>query len=582
MSTLSEREQILTRAVDKARLQTHTETIAQWERLSGSEPELKAFEYVKGVLDDLGYKTSLTRNEAYISLPRGAALTVAGLGSVECITHSMGVSVEGLKGEIVYVGLGRPDDYARANVRGKVALVEGIAMPVKVKAGEDAGAIAQIHISGDHLHEMCVSTVWGSPTPENVGLLPSTPQVTIRRAAGDQIRALLEKGSVTCEMTTKVESSYMLIPTLTGDIPGTEEPDKFVLFSGHIDSWYFGAMDNGSANATMLEVARVAAQHGPNRRGLRMAFWSGHSHGRYAGSTWYVDNHWEELYDGCVAHVNCDSTGGKGATVLTESCAAAELRPLAGSVIAALTGQEFEGTRVGRAGDHSFMGVGVPALFMDLSQQPVPEVETSTSRAFAQLAGGHAKTGGLGWWWHTPEDTLDKVDFDLVLRDTQVYAAIIDRLLNQPVLPYDLNLTVAELEGVFRKYQQTAGDRFDLSAVVTRAEELKAAVADLHRAVGAAGAAAAGAANRGLLGVIRPLTVLSYTESGPFEHDRALGGAAVPLLRLINTLPSLEPKTDRYRQTVTALVRRRNAVCFQLRQAAEAAREAAAAVAGAR
>ena len=31
------------------------------------------------------------------------------------------------------------------------------------------------------------------------------------------------------------------------------------------------------------------------RRGLRVVFWSGHSQGRYSGSTWYADTHWEEL-----------------------------------------------------------------------------------------------------------------------------------------------------------------------------------------------------------------------------------------------------------------------------------------------
>ncbi len=33
--------------------------------------------------------------------------------------------------------------------------------------------------------------------------------------------------------------------------------DKFVLFSGHVDSWYYGAMDNASANAVMIEVAKL-------------------------------------------------------------------------------------------------------------------------------------------------------------------------------------------------------------------------------------------------------------------------------------------------------------------------------------
>ena len=72
-------------------------------------------------------------------------------------------------------------------------------------------------------------------------------------------------------------------------------------------------MDNGSANAVMLEVARILSKYKKElRRGLRLAFWSGHSHGRYAGSTWYADNFWLDLEKNCVAHVNTDSAGAKG------------------------------------------------------------------------------------------------------------------------------------------------------------------------------------------------------------------------------------------------------------------------------
>ena len=36
-----------------------------------------------------------------------------------------------------------------------------------------------------------------------------------------------------------------------------------------------------------------------------------------------------------------------------------------------------------------------------------PGDSPEASRDFSLFTGG--TTGGLGWWWHTPEDTLDKV-----------------------------------------------------------------------------------------------------------------------------------------------------------------------------
>ena len=142
-----------------------------------------------------------------------------------------------------------------------------------------------------------------------------------------------------------------------------------MLFSGHQDSWHYGAMDNGSANATMLEVARLLAERRDDLyRGLRVAFWSGHSHGRYSGSTWYVDQHWEELYDQCVAHVNVDSTGARGATFYGRFLSHKEQADFGAAIVQAHTGQQAQARRMSRAGDMSFNGVGIPSLFMSLSQ----------------------------------------------------------------------------------------------------------------------------------------------------------------------------------------------------------------------
>ncbi len=292
MDEMIAQEEQLVRDVSRDLLMEHNRAIAQWVRLSGSAEEMEAFRYIQRVLDGYGYQTRLCQIEALISLPEKARLSVPGLGEIACITHSMGLSVDLLKGEVVYCNFGRPEDYQRVDARNKIALVEGIAMPGKVKAGEEAGAIAQIHISGDSLHEMCISTVWGSPTLELAGSLPHTPSVTIRTADGDRIKALLQN-PVRAEITTVVNTTYRLIPLLEADLAGSEESDLFVLFSAHVDSWYYGAMDNGSANAAQLEIARLLSKGKPHRRGIRLAFWSGHSHGRYAGSAWYADHRWE-------------------------------------------------------------------------------------------------------------------------------------------------------------------------------------------------------------------------------------------------------------------------------------------------
>src|SRR5207248_2686246 len=162
-----------------------------------------------------------------------------------------------------------------------------------------------------------VTPVWGAPVPETAHLIPTIPAISVKQAEGEALRTLTERGGLRVRITAEVDTGWRPIPCLTTEIPGNDPEGRFVLFSGHIDSWHYGAMDNGSANATQLDTLRVLAKRpGGLKRGLRIAFWSGHSHGRYSASTWYCETFWRELHEKCVAHVNVDSTGGVGANVL--------------------------------------------------------------------------------------------------------------------------------------------------------------------------------------------------------------------------------------------------------------------------
>src|SRR5439155_1356530 len=85
---------------------------------------------------------------------------------------------------------------------------------------------------------------------------------TLKRygAAAERLRQLLwvrlHQGAVRITLTTRVRTGWIPIPLLVAHLDGHVE-DRFVLLSGHVDSWHHGAMDNAAANATMLEVARL-------------------------------------------------------------------------------------------------------------------------------------------------------------------------------------------------------------------------------------------------------------------------------------------------------------------------------------
>ena len=54
------------------------------------------------------------------------------------------------------------------------------------------------------------------------------------------------------------------------------------------------------------------------KRSVRIAWWPGHSTGRYAGSTWFADAFAIDLDENCVAQVNCDSPGCRWATLFKD------------------------------------------------------------------------------------------------------------------------------------------------------------------------------------------------------------------------------------------------------------------------
>jgi len=331
-------------------------------------------------------------------------------------------------------------------------------------------------------------------------------------------------------------------------------------------------MDNGTANATMLEVARLlAGRRDALRRGIRFAFWSGHSHGRYAGSAWYADHAWRELHQRCVLHLNVDSTGARGATDYSVLHATEDAQRFAETVVADVTGQRSRGRRFSRAGDQSFWGVGVPSAFMSLSG--LPKQDTDLSRAMERLVG----SAGFPWWWHTKDDTIDKIDPDVLALDTKVYLASALRWLNAPVLPLDHGRAVRGLLAELEALQAAAGARFDLAPAVDAARAL---VELLDRAgVALAGvdartpAAKLDAINRGLMRLSRALVPLSYTTGDRFTHDLALPIPPLAGLQRVRELAALDPDTDAFKFARAALVRERNRAVHAFDTAASAAED---------
>jgi hypothetical protein len=444
------------------------------------------------------------------------------------------------------------------DVTGAIALVTGNPGNASVDRLEVLGAVGVIYANQDErLNDLIVTTTWGTPSLRNYHRLPKLPAVHIRASDGEALRALLARGPVRARLSAEVDTGWrphrLAVATIPGAAveaadplaPGAQAP--FVLFGGHIDAWYHGGTDEGASNAAMVELAKAFwAQRERLRRALVVAWWPGHSNARYGGSTWFSDHFFDELRTRGVAYVNVDGIGQMDAQRFGASASAA-LAPLAARLVSTRTGTDIDPGRPGRNSDQSFNGAGVPLLQIN-----------------------HSRPGALGgyWWWHTPDDTFDKIDFEVLKTDTDLYADALAALLAAPVLPVDLVNEAATLGRAIERLQAEAAGRFDLSEALQKQASLLALVEQIAQRIESGAVAAA---DLELVRIIRPLHRVLYSPNGPFHPDSGLEGGALPGLAPIETLATADPATDAYRFAEVTLVRERNRLHEAIDEAIEQA-----------
>lgn len=529
-------------AVNAERLMSTVRAICTGERLSNTAEEA-AIETLTRFYEEAGCRVTVERHPGFVSTPEGAAFVVAG-NTYAAVTHPMTPSVEGLQAPLVYVPIEDVRTVASEVVLGKLVLTDGLAMEPIVRTLEAKGALGVVFITGEYIHNMIVSRVWGSPTPETLHNYVGIPVASISLGDGKAIKArYASQGALEAKLATTVWSRWVEIPCLVAEIP-TPHKD-FVMVTGHLDSWHLGAMDNASGNACAVELARILAPHASKlKRGVRFVTWSGHSHGRYAGSTAYCDAHFEELHEHCVLNINADCLGGCCASVMTESPAMASTAELAKLALREAAGvTDWVGCRYSRSCDQSFWGPGVPSVFSQVSEQA--PFEGVAAEAFKKMFGS-GRSGGFGYWWHSIEDTPDKLDPVLLARDVRVFAVALCHAVMDERLPLDAKAEVDELTAFIKERQTKVGDLLDLSMVIDRLEWLSRVLADRMNDEPEA-------VNRLTHDVLAEIIPLSYVEGSIYSHDEALRAPAVPMLRDIDRLESMN---EHERQATLVKLRR--------------------------
>jgi len=552
-------------------------------RLAGSENGRRMAEFNAEAMRSVGVAAEVRTLDALVSFPRPGKLDVLAprAQGIECFTlgHSPLTPPGGVTGELVYVGSGGVSDYGGRDVTGKLVLCELSYSPARMEKQRLAalhGAIGAVMMNWGHPGDTSlpfgsIKPAWGNPTPDTArDEMPRIPCVGIARASGRALKALCDAGQARVRIETDVDNTWRPVQITVGGI-AARTGDDFVVVGGHQDSWFGpAATDNAAGNACMVELARVFnAEREHLRRGLEFGFWAAHETGTMAGSSWYVDTNWDRLRRHAIAYLLIDQPACTGTTRWVTS-SNLEMRRFHQAIERRLLDVPSDWKPQKKGGDASFFGLGVPMIY--------------GMGGFTEAELHATADANLGWWHHSLECTLDKVDFEWMQAHLRVYAAWLWELTTAPLLPFEFTAVAQQFsERLETLAARPGGAVIGLGTAAARARDLEALAARLDRCVeswrgryrdaDADAVRAADVLNACLKRLSNRLIPIQSTVKGVYGHDPyGYTPQLTPIPCLYDTprLDELDPAAEERRLLETHLRRERNRVTDAISDACDA------------
>jgi carboxypeptidase Q len=239
----------------------------------------------------------------------------------------------GIEANVVDVGYGNEDDFAKAgaSIKGAILLVhsdigttwadlfnEYLRPPMIIEHAVKEGAKAILWMGARE------RLLLYRHTNSLAGEIDKIPQAVVAREdtmrLARTVAAYPGKVRVRFDMPNKIGGPIEQ-ENVVGEIRGYEKPDEIVILGAHLDSWELGtgALDNGCNAALVIEAARAIKATGLlPRRTIRFVLFSGEEQGTI-GSYEYVKVHRAELdkiramitYDSGIGRVTGYSLGGR-------------------------------------------------------------------------------------------------------------------------------------------------------------------------------------------------------------------------------------------------------------------------------
>ncbi|CAI5500384.1 unnamed protein product [Closterium sp. Naga37s-1] len=135
------------------------------------------------------------------------------------------------------------------------------------------------------------------------------------RGGMTDVQYVFGPGPAAVDLEVQMNATVSTIRNVIGVLPGSHQPDRYIILGNHRDAWVFGAADPNSGTTCLLEVARAfghMATHGWSpRRSLVFASWDAEEYGCLGSAEWVEDNA-PVLATSAMAYINVDVAVGGG------------------------------------------------------------------------------------------------------------------------------------------------------------------------------------------------------------------------------------------------------------------------------
>ncbi|MCH6266411.1 M28 family peptidase [Neobacillus citreus] len=379
----------------------HIAYLSEVPRQAGTPGELRGVQYIESHFKQYGYETEVQPFPIY-TVVRNNVSGLLEIGGENLKPYVFSGSYSGeVTAELVDVGkalAGTVPD----SVKGKIALIErgDITFVQKVQNVFDKGAVGVVMYNNTGTSNAFGQATYG----QNI------PAVAITRAQGLALVEKLKNGTLTAHIKVtgsgvEEKTSYNVIAKMKPN--KNKDTGQVVMIGAHHDSVQNGpgANDDASGVSAVLELARVMAD-APTDTELRFVTFGSEELG-LLGSYHYAGTLSADEADRIVAHFQMDMIGSKDAggdnkanglimyTIDGKKNLVTDLASAAGDRTA--LGEVVPYGQLGRSDHQPFHELGIPAaLFIHSPLEP---------------------------WYHTPADTLDKIDKNKLQETAEIVGA---------------------------------------------------------------------------------------------------------------------------------------------------------------